>query len=267
MFANDIFQLGRHLAQGLLHLHLGTGDCISRNDLALRHGTYQAHHLLRHSNSGCAAELFFDFVGDLDSERKGGRAEQHVTPWHRDLILHWSQRHANRAEPTNIANAGRLRGLWETSAERLPHHGLQVLWLKTLTGTREADLEGSLDLDLLRPQPLVFELRDQRTLGEEPLHPGWWGLPQEHALQARHRVSRLALDLGHVPQGDLWSLDLGFWWHSNHDRRPPGQQRHTDEGHNAEGEQPVPLRHAPTPNAAGSRPSAASRQRPGWPSS
>ena len=76
MFADDIFRLGHHLAQGLRHLDLGAGDCISRNDLALCYGTDQAHHLLRHSDSGCAVELFCDFAGDLNSERKGGRAEQ-----------------------------------------------------------------------------------------------------------------------------------------------------------------------------------------------
>ena len=47
---------------------------------------------------------------------------------------------------------------------------------------------------------------------------------------ASHRVSRFTLDLGHVPKGDLWSLYLRFWWHSDHDRRPQpssGTQRRT----------------------------------------
>src|SRR5262249_2541753 len=146
MFTDDLFRLGHHLTQGLRHLDLGAGDCIGRNDLALGYGTNQAHHLLRHSDSGCAVELFFDFAGDLDSERKGGRAEPAMAPWHRDFVLYWSERHEDRAEPTNGANAGRLRGLWETPAERLPHHRLHVLWIKTLAGTHDADLECSLEL-------------------------------------------------------------------------------------------------------------------------
>jgi hypothetical protein len=89
-----------------------------------------------------------------------------MAPWHRDLILYWSERHEDRAEPTNVANAGRLRGLWETPDERLPHHSLQVLWIKTLAGTHDAALECSLELEFLRPQPLVFELGDERALGE-----------------------------------------------------------------------------------------------------
>jgi hypothetical protein len=164
MFTNDVFRLGCHLAQRLRHLDLGAGDVISRNDLALGYGPDQAHYLLRHSDSGCAVELFFDFAGDLDGERKGSRAAQHAVPWHRDLILHWARRHKDWAKPTNVANAGRLRGPWETPTERLPHHGLHMLWLKTLAGTHDTDLEGSLELDLLRPQPLVFELGDKRAL-------------------------------------------------------------------------------------------------------
>ena len=164
MFTDDVFRLGRYLAQRLRHLDLGAGDGIRRNDLALGYGTDQAHHLLRHSDSGCAVELFFDFAGHLDGERKGGRAAHHGAPWHRDLILHWSRRHEDRAETTNVANAGRLRGLWETPAERLPHHRLHMLWIKTLAGTHDAALECSLELEFLRPQPLVFELGDERAL-------------------------------------------------------------------------------------------------------
>src|SRR5262245_9342132 len=164
MFTDDISRLGHHLAQGLRHRDLGTGDCISRNDLALRYRTDQAHHLLRHSDGGGAMELFVDFAGDLNSERKRGRAEQSMAPWHRDLVLYRSQRHEGRAEPTNIANTGRLRGLWETPAERLPYHSLHMLWIKTLAGTHDADLGCSLELECLRPQPLVFELDDERAL-------------------------------------------------------------------------------------------------------
>ena len=164
MFADDIFRLDHHLAQGLRHRDLGAGDCISRNDLALGYRTDQPHHLLRHSDGGCAVELFCDFAGDLNSERKRGRAEQSMAPWQRDLVLYRSQRHEDRAEPTNITNTGRLRGLWGTPAEGLPHHSLHMLWLKTLAGTRDAALEGSLELECLRPQPLVFELGDERAL-------------------------------------------------------------------------------------------------------
>ncbi len=164
MFTDDVFRLGHHLVQGLRHLDLSAGDGISRNGLALCHGTDQAHHLLRHSDSGCAVELFFDFAGYLDGERKGSRAEHSMTPWHRDLVLYGSQRHEDWAEPTNIANAGRLRGLWKTPAEYLPHHSLHVLWIKTLAGTHDADLECSLELECLRPQTLVFELDDERVL-------------------------------------------------------------------------------------------------------
>src|SRR5262249_14137051 len=157
MFTDNIFRSGHHLAQRLSHLDLGTGDCVSRNDLALGYGTDQAHHLLRHSDSSCAVELFFDFAGDLDSQRKGGGAEPSMAPWCRDLVPDWSERHADRAEPTNVANAGRLHGLWETPAERLPHHSLHVLWIKTLAGTHDAGLECSLELQFRRPQPLMFE--------------------------------------------------------------------------------------------------------------
>src|SRR5919197_2886701 len=135
MFPDDVFRLGRHLAQGLRHLDLRAGNVSSRNDLTLGYGPDQAHHLLRHSDRGCAVELFFDFASDLDAKRKGGRAEPHAVPWHRDVILHWSERHEDRAEPTNVANAGRLRGRGGMPTERLPHHRLQVLWLKTLAGT------------------------------------------------------------------------------------------------------------------------------------
>jgi hypothetical protein len=39
-----------------------------------------------------------------------------------------------------------------------------MLWIKTLAGTYDADLEGTLVLEFLRPQPLVFELGDERAL-------------------------------------------------------------------------------------------------------
>src|SRR5262245_39923352 len=164
MFTDDVFRLGRYLAQGLRHLDLGAGDGIRGNNLALGDGTDQAHHFLRHSESGCAVELFFDFAGNLDGERKGGRAAHHSVPWPCDLILHWSDRHEDRAEPTNVANAGWRCGLWKTPTECLPHNGLHMLWLKTLAGTHDTDLEGSLELDFLRPQPLVFELSNERAL-------------------------------------------------------------------------------------------------------
>src|SRR5262245_12931290 len=151
MFTDNILRSGHHLAHGLRHLDLGAGDCISRNEFALCYGTNQAHYLLRHSDCGCAVELFFDFAGDLDSERKGGGAKPSITPWYRDLVLDWSERHADRAEPTNIANAGRLRGLWETPAERLPHYRLHVLWIKTLAGTHDTGLERSMELQFWRP--------------------------------------------------------------------------------------------------------------------
>jgi hypothetical protein len=59
-----------------------------------------------------------------------------------------------------------LRGLCQTPAERLPHYGLHVLGLKTLAGTPDAHLESSLQLEILRPQPLVFELGDECAPGE-----------------------------------------------------------------------------------------------------
>src|SRR4029453_4985044 len=164
MFADNIFRLGHHLAQGLCHRDLGAGDCISRNDLALCYRTDQTHYFLRSSDGSCTVELFFDFAGHLNSERKRGRAEPSLAPWHRDLVLYRSQRHKDRAEPANIANTGRLRGLGKTPAEGLPHHSLHMLWLKTLAGTYDADLEGALVLEFLRPQPLVFELGDERAL-------------------------------------------------------------------------------------------------------
>ena len=166
MFADDIFRLGHHLAQRLRHRDLGAGDCISRNDLTLCYGTDQTHYFLRYSDGSCAVELFFDFAGDLNSERKRGKAEQSITPWHRDLVLYRSQGHGDRAEPTNIANTARLHGLGQAPAERLPHHSLHMLWIKTLAGTYDADLERALVLEFLRPQPLVFELGDERALGE-----------------------------------------------------------------------------------------------------
>src|SRR5215475_12883085 len=164
MFTDDLFRLGHHLAQWLHHRDLGAGDCIGRNDLTLRYRTDQTHYFLRSSDGDCAVELFFDFAGDLNSERKRGRAEPSLAPWQRGLVLYRSQRHKDRAEPANIANTGRLRGLWETPAERLPHHSLHMLWIKTLAGTYDADLEGALVLEFLRPQPLVFELGDERAL-------------------------------------------------------------------------------------------------------
>src|SRR5262245_59005671 len=111
MFTDDIFRLGHHLAQGLRHRNPGAGDCLSRNDLALCYRTDQAHHLLRYNDGGGAVELFFDFAGDLNTERKRGRAEQSMAPWHRNLVLYGSQRHEDRTESTNIANTGRLLGL------------------------------------------------------------------------------------------------------------------------------------------------------------
>jgi hypothetical protein len=41
-----------------------------------------------------------------------------------------------------------------------------VLCIKTLAGTPDAGLESALELEFLRPQPLVFELGDERALGE-----------------------------------------------------------------------------------------------------
>ena len=164
MFTDDLFRLGHHLAQRLRHRDFGAGDCIGRNDLTLRYRTDQTHYFLRSSDGSCAVELFFDFVGDLNSERKRGRAEPSLAPWHRDLVLYRSQWHKDRAEPANIANTGRLRGLGKTPAEYLPHHSLHMLWLKTLAGTYDADLAGALVLEFLRPQPLVFELGDERAL-------------------------------------------------------------------------------------------------------
>jgi hypothetical protein len=164
MFTDNIFRLGHHLAQGLCHRDLGAGDCISRNDLALCYRTDQTHYFLRSSDGSCTVELFFDFAGHLNSERKRGRAEQSMAPWQRDLVLYRSQRHEDRAEPANIANTGRLRSLGGAPAERLPHHSLHMLWIKPLTSTHNAALECSLELEFLGPQPLVFELGDERAL-------------------------------------------------------------------------------------------------------
>ena len=166
MFTDNLFRLGHHLAQRLRYRDPGARNGVSRNDLTLCDRTDQTHHFLRYSDGRCAVELFCDFAGDLNSERKRGSAEPSTAPWHRDLVLYRSQRHEDRAEPPDLSNTGRLRGLCETPAERLSHHRLHMLWIKTLAGTQDADLEGALVLEFLRPQPLMFELGDERALGE-----------------------------------------------------------------------------------------------------
>ena len=88
MFTNDIFRLGHYLAQGLRHLELGaeTASAVMISPCAT--GRTRLTTSCATAIVSGAVELFFDFASDLDGERKGGRAEQHMAPWHRDLILH-----------------------------------------------------------------------------------------------------------------------------------------------------------------------------------
>jgi len=57
---------------------------------------------------------------------------------------------------------------------------------------------------------MMFELGDDRTLRELPLHAGRWRLSKYHLPYTSDRVSRLTLQFGYFPKRNLWSLYLCF---------------------------------------------------------